>query len=318
VRLFEGILARDSGSIARALTLVETGDPRCEGLLDALYPRRGNARIWGITGPPGSGKSTLIERLISRERGQGRRVAVVAVDPSSPLSGGALLGDRLRMQTHAGDPGVYIRSMASRGHLGGLALATSGAVTILDAAGFDTIMVETVGTGQSEVEVMDLADAVILVLVPGLGDDIQVLKAGIMEIGEIIVVNKKDRPGAEDLRARVQTVLARAGSPQGSEPKVLLASALENQGIDDLAAAVRDLLQRREVSGALEGRRRKRLSMELRTLFLSRLQRYLDAEYDLAARVAAWTDAVERGDASPHAVVAREIARMTGSLGSSR
>ena len=211
-RLTAGVLAGELRAVARAISLVENRDPQATSLVDRLYPHTGRAVLIGVTGSPGSGKSTLVDRLIAREREAGRTVAVIAVDPSSPFTGGAILGDRLRMQDHAADPGVFIRSMASRGSLGGLTAAAGDAVRVLDAAGYDTVLIETIGVGQTEIDVVELADLVLLVFMPGAGDEIQALKAGVMEIGDIYVINKDDLPGAKKLRLEVEYVLSLGGS----------------------------------------------------------------------------------------------------------
>ncbi|MCK4715412.1 MAG: methylmalonyl Co-A mutase-associated GTPase MeaB, partial [Candidatus Marinimicrobia bacterium] len=203
------VLQQNIRAIARAISLIENGveTKKKEKLIDTLHPHCGHGIIWGITGPPGAGKSTLLNRLIEQLRHDNKKVAVIAVDPSSPFTGGAILGDRLRMQKHATDDSVFIRSMASRGHLGGVAGATGDAIKIFDAAGYDHIIIETIGVGQTEIDVMELSDIVLLVLVPGLGDEIQALKAGVMEIGDIFIINKKDIDGADRLRTEVEYVL---------------------------------------------------------------------------------------------------------------
>ncbi|MGI6519448.1 MAG: methylmalonyl Co-A mutase-associated GTPase MeaB [Bacillota bacterium] len=200
-------LAGDIRAVSRLISIVEDCAPGFEELYSEIYPYTGKAHVIGITGPPGSGKSTLVDKMAVVCRERGKTVGIVAVDPTSPFTGGALLGDRLRMQRHALDDGVFIRSMGTRGQLGGVSRATSGAVDVLDAAGYDYVIVETVGVGQSEVEIASIADTVVLVQVPGLGDDIQVIKAGIMEIGDVFAVNKKDRPGVERVVAEIRIAL---------------------------------------------------------------------------------------------------------------
>lgn len=229
------VLAGDRRAIARAISLVEDGDP--SPIVSRLFSHGGRARIVGITGAPGSGKSTLTGRIIAHARRAGATVGVVAVDPSSPFSGGAVLGDRIRMQDHVSDAGVFIRSMSSRGALGGLSLATEAASIVLDAAGFDLILVETVGVGQSEVDVMQLVETTVVVLAPGFGDGIQAAKAGILEIGDVFVVNKADLPGA-DAVARDLAQMLELGTRSSWAPPIVRTSALEDTGIDDLWTAI--------------------------------------------------------------------------------
>lgn len=233
-RVLEGHVA----SGARVIRWLEDAEPRGIEALKVLYPKSGRAHIVGITGPPGAGKSTLVDALIAEYRKRGRRVAVVAIDPSSPFSGGAILGDRVRMQRHATDPDVFIRSMATRGQLGGLSRTTFEATTVFDAMGYDVVMVETVGVGQDELEVVDLAHTTLVVNVPGLGDDIQAIKAGILEIGDVFVLNKADRPGTDETEKVLLTMLHLRSATEGawSPPLVKTAAALE-EGIDALADA---------------------------------------------------------------------------------
>ncbi len=236
--LSERLISGDTRALARALSLVED---RREGYTEVLkdcYRHAGKARVIGITGPPGAGKSTLVDKLIGAYRAQGLRVAVAAVDPSSAFSGGAILGDRIRMQDRATDPGVFIRSMATRGHMGGLAVATGDALTVLDAAGFDVILVETVGVGQDEVDVVREADTVLVILVPGLGDDIQAIKAGIMEIADVFVINKADREGVDRVERELHALLTLSGEAQGWTPAVVKTVAPRGTGVEDLLGAI--------------------------------------------------------------------------------
>jgi LAO/AO transport system kinase len=247
--LTEAVLAADRRALARLLTAVENRTPLAEAAMRRLYPLAGRAHLVGITGPPGAGKSTLVAALIAEVRRIGRSVAVVAVDPSSPITGGALLGDRVRMQAYAEDEDVFIRSMASRGHAGGLASTTGAAASVLDAAGFDLVLVETVGTGQSEVEVAAAADTTVVVEAPEMGDEVQAIKAGLLEVADLVVVNKGDKPGAQRTAAQLRAMLVAASPgprrgdvdparPRPKRPEVLLTTASTGEGVADLLAAL--------------------------------------------------------------------------------
>ncbi|MBE0618912.1 MAG: methylmalonyl Co-A mutase-associated GTPase MeaB [Proteobacteria bacterium] len=238
MRYVEDALKGSQLAGARLIRLLEEGDPEGIEALKALYPHTGRAFLLGITGPPGAGKSTLVDRIIGELRGRGKTVGVVAVDPSSPFSGGAILGDRVRMQRHATDDGVFVRSMATRGHLGGLSKATGEAVLVLDAMGYDVVLVETVGVGQDEVEVVDLAHTTAVVSLPGMGDDIQAMKAGILEIGDVFVVNKADKPGADEVVKQLTVMLEMRHTPPGEwQPRVLRTVAVKSEGIPELVDA---------------------------------------------------------------------------------
>jgi LAO/AO transport system kinase len=255
--LLDGVLAGDPRAIARALSLVENREPEAAALLAAIRSKAGRAFRIGVTGAPGAGKSTLAERLVAEYRRRGSRVAVLAVDPSSPFSGGAILGDRVRMQAHAQDPGVFIRSMATRGQLGGLARATADASDVLDAAGFDVLILETVGVGQAEIDVVREADVTLVIAAPGAGDEVQALKAGIMEIADIFVVNKADREGADRAAAAIEGILGFQTWGQGTwRPPVLKTVATTGEGVAELAGAM-DLFQTQQAS-AIADRRRAR------------------------------------------------------------
>ena len=260
--LVAGVRNGDVRAMARAITLVEDGRPEARDLTAALFPHAGGALVVGVTGPPGAGKSSLVDRLTAHLRGQGTSVGIVAVDPTSPFSGGAILGDRIRMQSHATDPGVFIRSMATRGHLGGLAAATDQVLTVLAAAGKEVILVETVGVGQDEVEIVGTADVSVVVLVPGLGDEVQALKAGIMEIADVFVVNKADREGVERLIAEIESMLSLAtgGDPP---PAIVKTVATRGEGIVELIDAVLGFRRRAESSGALARKRRTQMRRQL-------------------------------------------------------
>jgi len=260
--LAEGVRAGEARSVARAISLVENQQPQARELLAALFPHAGSALVVGVTGPPGAGKSSLVDRMTARLRGSGRTVGIVAVDPTSPFSGGAILGDRIRMQSHATDPGVFIRSMATRGHLGGLAATTGQAVTVLAASGKDVVMVETVGVGQDEVEIVGTADVSLVVLVPGLGDEVQALKAGIMEIADVFVVNKADREGVERVVAEIQSMLMMAGE-EAQLPAIVQTVATVDEGTEALLLAVEEFRRQAEASGALARKRRAQLRRQL-------------------------------------------------------
>ncbi|ADB34001.1 LAO/AO transport system ATPase [Kribbella flavida DSM 17836] len=283
----------DSRSVARLISLVEDESPLLREVMAALAPHAGQAHIVGITGSPGVGKSTSTSALVSAYRATGKRVGVLAVDPSSPFSGGALLGDRVRMQDHATDAGVFIRSMASRGHLGGLAWTTPQALRVLDAAGFDVVLVETVGVGQSEVEIAGMADTTLVLLAPGMGDGIQAAKAGILEVGDIYVVNKADRDGAQNVTRDLRAMLALAErEPDDWRPPILKTVASRNEGVDEVVAAIEDRLVWMRGSGVLADRRRSRARDEIEAIAMTALRSRFahlhgDARLDvLAAKVA--------------------------------
>jgi LAO/AO transport system kinase len=260
--LVTGVRGGDHRALARAITLVENRDPGASAVVSDLYAQTGTAFSVGITGPPGVGKSSLIAALVRHVRGLGLTVGVLSVDPSSPFTQGALLGDRIRLVDHFLDPGVFIRSMGTRGHLGGLAEATLQALLLLDAAGRDVVFLETVGTGQSEVEVMGIADEVLLVLMPGSGDSVQALKAGIMEIPDVIAINKMDQPGAKALLNDIRTVMALSPDAE-RQPTIVLTEAIRGEGVDALwetLAGRRDALA---AAGELEERRRRNLAAEV-------------------------------------------------------
>ena len=245
----EQVRGGDVRAVSRAITAIENHQPEAEALLRLLFPHTGQAYLTGVTGAPGTGKSTLVDRLAAYHRKQQEQVGVIAVDPTSPYSGGAILGDRIRMQGHAGDPGMFIRSMATRGFLGGLARATAEVALLLDAAGKKQVLIETVGVGQDEIDIVRLADCVIVVLVPGLGDDIQNMKAGLMEIGDIFVLNKADREGADRLEQQLLAMLSLVMPREGWHPLVVRTVATENKGIQELAGTVAKFRKHFESSG---------------------------------------------------------------------
>jgi LAO/AO transport system kinase len=273
--LFEAALDGDRAAIARLISLVEEGGEPAREVGRATYPRSGNAYTVGITGAPGAGKSTLTDGLISEVRSTDNEVGVLAVDPSSPFSGGAILGDRVRMQDHATDPGVFIRSMATRGHLGGLALATPEAIRVLDAMGRPWVLVETVGVGQVEVEIAGAADTTVVVVNPGWGDAVQANKAGLLEIADLFVINKADRPGAAETQRDLEFML-HVSAPHGWEPPILRTVASTGEGTAELWAAVADHRAYLEREGLLAERRARRLAEEVRTIVVHSLERRVE------------------------------------------
>jgi len=258
-------------AISRAITAIENHAPEAEELLRLVFPQTGQAYLTGITGAPGTGKSTLVDRLAAYHRKREETVGVIAVDPTSPYSGGAILGDRIRMQGHAGDAGMFIRSMATRGFLGGLARATAEVALLLDAAGKRQVLIETVGVGQDEIDIVRLADCVLVVLVPGLGDDIQNMKAGLMEIGDIFVLNKSDREGAARLEEQLHAMLSLVMPRDGWHPPVVRTVATENRGIDELAQTVAKFRQHFESSGERRKKHIEHWQKRLLELLESRL-----------------------------------------------
>ena len=295
-------------AVARLISLVERADPQLRDVMAALAPLTGNAYVVGLTGSPGVGKSTSTSALVTAYRKAGKRVGVLAVDPSSPFSGGALLGDRVRMQDHATDPGVYIRSMATRGHLGGLAWAAPQAIRVLDAAGCDVVLVETVGVGQSEVEVAAQADTTVVLLAPGMGDGIQAAKAGILEIGDVYVVNKADRDGADATARELNHMLGlgEAREPGAWRPPIVKTVAAKGTGIDELVTALEKHRGWMDEHDQLVPRRRRRAAQEIQTLAITTLgHRIVRAHLDaLAERVA-------RGELDPYAAADELVQAVT-------
>ncbi len=304
------VLEGSPRAAARVISWLENEDHRVTPVMEALYPHTGKAAVIGVTGSPGAGKSTLTDKLIQAIRDDGLTVGVVAVDPSSPFTGGAILGDRVRMSRFSTDPGVFIRSMATRGHLGGLARATADVVKVLDALGKDVVLIETVGVGQDEVDIVRLADTTCVVLVPGLGDTIQSMKAGVMEIADIFVINKADRPGADQLYTEVAHRIEQDAQMHERDwmPPVLKTVAVEDRGVDVLWATVRDHWKYLDESGRLEARRRERAREEtLRMIhheIFRKIHERLAADGELERIVDRIVDARE----SPYGVT-RRIAR---------
>jgi LAO/AO transport system kinase len=265
------VRAGDVRAISRAITAIENHTPEAEKLLQTVFPQTGTAYLTGITGAPGTGKSTLVDRLAAHYRGRHEEVGVIAVDPTSPYSGGAILGDRIRMQGHSSDAGMFIRSMATRGFLGGMARATAEVALLLDAAGKRHVLIETVGVGQDEVDIVRLADCVVVVMVPGMGDDIQNMKAGLMEIADIFVLNKSDREGADGLEQQLHAMLSLVMPRDGWHPAVVRTVATENKGIDALAEAIGRFRKNFEASGERQRKHVEHWKLRLIELLESRL-----------------------------------------------
>jgi LAO/AO transport system kinase len=309
--IVDGVRSGDTRALARAITLVENGDPAAYEIVRELYPQTGHAHAVGITGPPGVGKSSLIAALVTRARAMGKPVGVISVDPSSPFTQGALLGDRIRLTDHFLDPGVYIRSMGTRGHVGGLAEATLQALLLLDASGKDVVFLETVGTGQSDIGVLSIADTVVLALQPGSGDSVQALKAGIMEIPDVIAVNKADSPLARRTAADVRQVLA-LGPADAPKPPIILTDALSGSGIDELWAAI----QAHAAAPGLEERRRRNLAAEVFAVASARARRHLEAAVTGDPELTRLLEQVQQRQLDPLTAV-RTILREVFHLGNS-
>ncbi len=306
-----GVAAGRSRALAQAITLVESHDPGAARLLAELYPKTGRARIIGITGSPGAGKSTLVAAMAKHYRAQQKKVGIIAVDPTSPFTGGAILGDRIRMTELYTDRGVFIRSMATRGFLGGLAKATNDVVDILDAAGFDVVLVETVGVGQDEVEVVRTVQTNLVVLVPGMGDDIQAIKAGIMEIGDIFVVNKADRPGADKTVTEVTMMMSLVEEHGDWVPPIVKTVASRTQGIDGLDAAIVKHSEYLSASGELDRRNRDRVRIRIETQLKERFMEQLIGGTIARAEYEQLLEDVLRKKNNPHDAAEGVLSRVT-------
>ncbi len=306
----EQIRAGDVRAISRAISAIENHDAQAEEILRTLFPSTGQAYVIGVTGAPGTGKSTLVDRLAAYYRRQDQTIGIIAVDPTSPFTGGAILGDRIRMQGHATDAGIYIRSMATRGFLGGLARTTADVALLLDAAGKQVVLIETVGVGQDEIDIVRLADCTLVVQVPGLGDDVQSLKAGLLEIADIFVLNKSDRDGADRLEQQLRAMLQLVPERDGWKPLVVRTIATEGKGTDALAAAIADFRKRFDLSRERQAKKIARWKERLVELFEARLlERVLgDPKGEKALEALAVEVAERRKD--PYAAVKEVLARV--------
>lgn len=305
------VLAGDPRAIARAMSLIEDDHPGAPALIRDLFPHTGRAYVMGVTGPPGAGKSTLVDKMVAELRAAGETVGVIAVDPTSPFTGGSILGDRLRMQAHIADPGVFIRSMATRGHLGGLAPTTSDLAVVLDAAGKSVVIVETVGVGQDEVDIVRAADVSIVVLVPGTGDDVQALKAGIMEIADIYVVNKADRDGADRMVTSVESNLALQAFGEGQwRPPIVRTEATTGKGVTELLTTVRAF--RAHSAQQRERRLAARQEYRLRELLARRFLAHVESQVLAAGEFDALVGRIARREVDPYTAAADILARALG------
>ncbi|HEY5815795.1 MAG TPA: methylmalonyl Co-A mutase-associated GTPase MeaB [Solirubrobacterales bacterium] len=310
--LAERLVAGDKRALARAITLIESDDPAGWELVREVYPRTGRARIVGFTGPPGVGKSTLIGALTAELRKSERQVAVLSIDPSSPFTRGALLGDRIRLSDHFLDPGVFIRSMASRGALGGLSEAALQVALAMDAAGKDDVLIETVGVGQAEIDIVDHADTIVLALMPGSGDSIQALKAGVMEIPDVIVVNKADHPMTDTMVREVRSVLALSHEPGKWQVPILRTEAARGEGVDELATKIDEHRAHIEAEGTLEQRRARNLRNEVLGIATSRMRRRMEATAAADPETAALLERVVRRELDPASAATELMERQAG------
>jgi len=312
--VYEKVYQQDMRTASRLMRDLEEGLPEARLEMQRLYPKTGKARIIGVTGSPGAGKSTICDCLIRHYRKQGDKVGVVAIDPSSPFSGGAILGDRIRMGTHAGDDGVFIRSLATRGHLGGLSRATGDVVAVMEVYGCDPIIIETVGAGQSEVEVRTLATTSIVVLTPGMGDDIQAIKAGIMEIADLFVLNKADRDGAERAYSDIRMMLEMMPMEEAEvwTPPILKMVAFRDEGIDELAEAIAGHGRFMEESGRLYERARERAKLQFFDLLQEQVEKHLKSELESSMN-GGWQDRLARREIDPYSLADKVLSNVLDS-----
>lgn len=312
--LVKDLLRGKRRAAGRIISLIENDDPSVPDIMRSIYPSTGKAYYIGLTGPPGAGKSTVADELIRVVREAGKTVAVIAVDPNSPFSGGAILGDRIRMMRHAADNGVFIRSMGARGHLGGLSLSAANAARVLDAMGFDLILLETVGVGQSELEVAELADTTAVVMPPGLGDSVQVIKAGIMEIADIFVVNKADQPQADKVVADLRDLLRMDLSPRPWTPPIVRTVATQNQGLEDLWMRIQQHRQYLERSGLFEERRRQCLAREIVDIAEQRIREQVLAPRTETSEFSGMLNRVVAREMDPYEAAERIVTRSVAAL----
>lgn len=310
--LVEGILKGNIRSIARGITAIENNTSDALSLMKQLFPHTGKATVIGLTGSPGAGKSSLVDTLAKLYRQRGEKVGILAVDPSSPFSGGAILGDRIRMQSLALDPGIYIRSMATRGNLGGLARATADAALILDAAGYDRVIVETVGVGQDEVDIVKTADVTLVVMVPGMGDDIQSIKAGIMEIGDLFIINKSDREGVERIEKELEAMLSLGHRPDFWQPPILKTVATRHQGLDEVIEAIASYLTfLQQHQQARQDRQARIAELKLTELLRDKLLAVARRRAATSSEWSAWANQVATRERDPYSIVEEILERLS-------
>lgn len=309
--LAEGILKGNIRSIARGITAVENNTPDALSLMKQIFPHTGKTTVIGLTGSPGAGKSSLVDTLAKLYRQRGEKVGILAVDPSSPFSGGAILGDRIRMQSLALDPGIYIRSMATRGNLGGLARATSDAALILDAAGYDRVIVETVGVGQDEVDIVKTADVTLVVMVPGMGDDIQSIKAGIMEIGDLFIINKSDREGVERIEKEIEAMLSLGHRPDFWQPPILKTVATRHQGLDEVIEAIASYLTfLQQHQQARQDRQTRIAELKLTELLRDKLLSAVRRTAATGTEWSGWASQIATRERDPYSIVEEILDRL--------